>query len=303
MRGPYAFPRVQVIPEIGRASLRIDGVERVGYEFGDGTSRPFLYPLIGPSGANLTRLGHPNPIGHEHHKSIWFGHGNVGEIDFWQEQPNTDIKIRHRSVRVYQDGPDWGGLVADLDWWAHGRAVLRQELVIVIEPLGLDEFVVDLQSRFDTPDGIPVEFGKTNFGFMGLRVAKTMSETFGGGRLTDANGLRGENAIFGTSSRWVDYSGPSGPGKVEGICVMDHPSNPHHPTQWHVRGDGLIGASFNRESVDGVARGHSLCLSYRLLVHSGHAAANLLNPAWEHFARTQPLAIDHSSINKGPGLA
>ena len=39
MTGTYAFPRVQVIPQIGRASLCIDGVERVGYEFGEGTSR------------------------------------------------------------------------------------------------------------------------------------------------------------------------------------------------------------------------------------------------------------------------
>ena len=121
MTGSYKFPRVQVIPQIGRASLGIDGVERVGYEFGEGSARPFLFPLIGPSGNVLTRLGHPNPIGHEHHKSIWFGHASVGGINFWEERPNTDIRIRHRSVRLYQDGEDWGGLVADLDWWAHGR--------------------------------------------------------------------------------------------------------------------------------------------------------------------------------------
>ena len=44
MTGSYTFPRVQVIPQIGRASLCIDGVERVGYEFGEGASRPFLVP-------------------------------------------------------------------------------------------------------------------------------------------------------------------------------------------------------------------------------------------------------------------
>ena len=47
-----AFPRIQVIPQIGRASLCIDGAERVGYEFGEGAARPFLFPVIGPSGAS-----------------------------------------------------------------------------------------------------------------------------------------------------------------------------------------------------------------------------------------------------------
>jgi hypothetical protein len=295
MTGSFRFPRVQVIPQIGRASLAIDGVERLGYEFGDGTARPFLFPLIGPAGAGLTRLGHPNPIGHEHHKSIWFGHASVGGVNFWEERPNTDIRIRQRSIRLYQDGDAWGGLVADLDWWAHGRAIIRQELAVVIESRRDNQFTVDLQTRFDSPDGNPVELGKTNFGFLGVRVAKTISERFGGGRLSDANGSTGEAAIFGKPARWVDYSGPSAPGKVEGICVMDHPSNPHHPTPWHVRADGWIGASFNRESPHGVARDHPLTLRYRLLVHSGPAVAESLHSAWEFYAQTPAYAVDSSS--------
>jgi len=292
MTGSYAFPRVQVIPQIGRASFRIDGVERVGYEFGESASGPFLFPLVGPSGAVLTRLGHPIPIGHEHHKSVWFGHGSVAGINFWDERPNTDVRLRHRFVRLYHDGHDLGGLVAELDWWAQGRSILRQELTVVIEPGRFNGYAVDLQSRFESPDGSPVELGRTNFGFLGVQVAKTMSEQFGGGRLTDALGSRGEAAICGTARRWVDYSGPTAPGKVEGICVMDHPSNPNHPTRWHVGGDGWIGASFNGDSPHGVARDHALGLRYRLLVHSGHADADVLNPAWEAFALSPAYAFD-----------
>jgi Methane oxygenase PmoA len=303
MTGSYRFPRVQVIPQLGRASLAIDGIERVGYQFGEDTSRPFLFPLVGPSGAILTRLGHPNPIGHEHHKSIWFGHGSVGGINFWEERPNTDIRIRHRSVRLYHDGSNWGGMVAELDWWAHGRSVLRQELTIVLEPSPYNGYALDLQSRFDSPDGNPVEFGPTNLGFLGVRVAKTMSEQFGGGRLTDARGSRGEAVIVGGASQWVDYSGPSAPGKIEGICLMNHPSNPNSPSYWHVRGDGCMGASFNLQSNYGVARDHSLCLRYRLVVHSGHAEPEVLNPAWESFANTPAYVIASPGPNELAALA
>ena len=51
MKSSVSFPRVQAIPGIARASLCVDGVERAGYEFGEGGSRPFIFPLIGPSGA------------------------------------------------------------------------------------------------------------------------------------------------------------------------------------------------------------------------------------------------------------
>jgi hypothetical protein len=118
-----------------------------------------------------------------------------------------------------------------------------------------------------------------------------MSEEYGGGRLTDADGARGEAAIFGKPVRWVDYAGPVAPGKVAGICFMDHPSNPNYPVKWHVRRDGWMGASFNRDSTHGVALGHPLALRYRLLVHSGDAERAALDAAWEAFARTPAYSI------------
>ncbi len=291
MTGSPTFPRVQAIPEVGRASLRLDGVELAGYEFGEGGTRPYVFPLIGPSGTCVTRLGHPNPIGHEHHKSVWFGHQSVAGINFWEDQPSSDIRIRHRCVRLYHDGNRWGGLVADLDWWAQGRSLFHHELILVIEPISNGGFALDLQSRLDSSGGVPVELGKTNFGFLGVRVARTMSEQFGGGRLMDARGSVGERALFGEPNPWVDYSGPNAASKTEGICFMDHPSNPGHPVRWHVRADGWMGASFNRESAYGVAHGHPLVLRYRLLVHPGQPSHRDLGREWEVFAATPAYSI------------
>jgi hypothetical protein len=305
VKSPSDFPRVQAIPELDRASLRIDGVERAGYEFGQGRSRPFLFPILGPSGALLTRIGHPNPIGHEHHKSVWFGHEKVAGINFWAEPTHTDVQVRHERVVLYQDGPDWAGLVADLSWWAQGRAVLRQRLTIVIEPRGGGGFALDLQSRFEAA-GRPVELGRTNFGFLGVRVAKTMSEQFGDGRLINADGARGEPAIFGKPSRWVDYAGSAAAGRTEGICYMDHPDNPHHPTPWHVRRDGWMEAAFNLVSPFGVADGHPLDLRYRLLVHAGPADPAALDHAWQTFAQTPAYSVtpvrrqELAALHRGP---
>ncbi len=301
MNDRRSFPHVQVIPQVGRASLRWDGIERVGYEAGAGGPRPFLYPLLGPSGAALTRLGHPNPIGHEHHRSVWFGHQDVAGVNFWEEPSGKDTKIIHRRFRVFHDGADWGGIEAELDWWAGGVVVMTQRLIVVLEPGPDAGYHLDVQSEFDVPAaGGVVRLGRTNFGFLGVRVAKTMSEQFGGGRITSAEGREGEAAIFGRQSRWVDYSGPAAPGKIEGICYMDHPDNPRAPSHWHVRRDGWMCAAFNLAEPYGLARDHSLRLRYRLLVHQGSAGSADLASAWEQYARTP----SYSSVSaRGQELA
>lgn len=290
MNSSFAFPRNQAIPQQDQASLRIDGVERVAYGFGAGSPRPFLHPVIGASGAPLTRLGHPNPVGHEHHRSVWFGHQSVDGINFWEERQGTDVRLRHRRVRHYFDGPDRAGLVAEIDWWAQGLTRMRQQLTIAVEPRPDGGFALDLQSRFETPGG-PIELGRTNFGFLGVRVAKTLSERFGGGSLTDSEGRTGERAIFGQTARWVDYSGPSRVDRVEGICYLDHPENPHHPSHWHVRGDGWMEAAFNLAASYLLAPDHPLVLRYRLVIHDGPGTRERFEDEWSQFAATSPLAV------------
>lgn len=286
-----AFPRVRVIPEPSRASFRVGESERVGYNFGVGYPRPFLDPILGASGEPLTRMGHPNPVGHEHHRSAWFGHQSVAGLNFWEEKPGTDLAIVHRRVVAYEDG-DAGGLAADLEWRRGAGVVLKQQLILRLEapPDRGGEAFLDVQSRFESPDGTPVALGKTNFGFFGVRVAKTMSERFGGGRLTNAGGATGEPALFGKRSRWVDYSGPTGPRSVEGIAYLDHPTNPHHPTPWHVRADGWMVAAFNLEEGSGVAVGHPLDLRYRLYLHDGPAPGRIAQ-AWDEFKESKPIAL------------
>ena len=58
-----------------QVSLQIDGEERTRWHFDAKYPRPFFYPLIGPSGDTLTRMGHPGAQNHDHHRSVWWAHG------------------------------------------------------------------------------------------------------------------------------------------------------------------------------------------------------------------------------------
>ncbi|MCA8997307.1 MAG: PmoA family protein [Planctomycetaceae bacterium] len=284
------IPRCEAIPVPDHAfSLRVDGIERTRWHFAPTYPGPFFYPLLGPSGEPLTRMGHPGAQNHDHHRSVWFAHNKVMGIDFWSmNMPGT---IRQHLWYVLEDGDDACGMAVELHWLdGHDpRPLLKQELVAFLRPLDGGEYTLDLQSTF-RPTAAELELEMTNFGFFAIRVAKSLSGHFGGGTITGSSGKQGESELFGTPNAWMDYSGPvpvvqddgSRTDVVEGITCFDHPQNPNHPAKWHVREDGWMGPSVCRDSAILVQRDEPLVLRYLLHVHSGPVEP----------ARTNQLAAD-----------
>jgi hypothetical protein len=145
--------------------------------------------------------------------------------------------------------------------------------------------VMDLQ--FES-EGRPVTLGATPFGMVGVRMAKTIGVRDGGGRIRNSEGNlneQGPNGAFRKRARWVDYSGPIAPGVAEGITLLDHPSNPNHPSAFHVRDDGWMGASLTVHRPITIEPGKPLRLRYGLLVHRGVPEPDTLHRQWESFAR------------------
>jgi hypothetical protein len=294
---PYHIPRCQVIPQAAhQVKFTIDGIERLRWHFSPLYPRPFLYPLIGPGGAELTRMGHPGDWGHDHHRSIWFAHHVVGGVDFWTE--NTPARIRQKRWLAYQDG-DEAAMAVLLSWQdGNGRELLEQELLVIVsdqsEPplLAPEETLVELQATFRP--AAELLLGQSNFGFLAVRVAKSISAHFGGGQIRDSQGRRGEAEIFGKSAAWVDYSGPvPGPtlapdsrhhnvprddqgrdrwrreDALAGIACFDHPTNAGFPSKWHVREDGWMGPSVCRDGPRTITPATPLVLRYLLHAHGG----------------------------------
>lgn len=161
-------------------------------------------------------------------------------------------------------------MAARLGWFdGHDpKALLEEELIAAVRPGPDGETFVELQSAF-RPTAESLEFAKTNFGFLAVRVAKHISAQFGGGTLTNSEGATGEPAIFARRARWVDYSGPSPKGGSEGITYFDHPTNPNHPTKWHVREDGWMGAAVCLDGPVTTKKSAPLVLRYLLHAHTG----------------------------------
>jgi hypothetical protein len=263
------IPRCQALPlPDHQVAFEIDRIERLRWHFGPSYPRPFFYPLRGPSGTSLTRMGHPGAPDHDHHRSIWFAHYKVLGIDFWSER--TPARIRQKQWLCYQDSDAEASMAVTLGWYdGHDpKELMEQQLVVGVRPGPEGETFLELQSTF-TPTAESIELGKTNFGIFAVRVAKNISEHFGGGTLTSSAGATGERAIFGKPASWMDYSGPVSKIGIEGITYFDHPGNPGHPVKWHVREDGWMGASLCMDGPQTITRKKPLVVRYLLHAHRG----------------------------------
>lgn len=273
----FALKRCEVIPlPEHQVSLRIDGLEKARWHFGPQYPRPFIFPLTGPSGEPLTRMGHPGAENHDHHRSVWFAHNKLNGLDFWSEQGTGRIRQLH--WYRYRDGNEEAVMASKLGWFdGENHQIAEQDLIAALRPMEGGESALEIQIELRPAAGAgPVVMEKTNFGLFAVRVAATLSSYFGGGLITNSEGTVGEPAIFGKPARWMDYSGPvavgMGPSRhavTEGITYFDHPSNPRHPVNWHVREDGWMGAAFCLNEGHTIEPGQSLTLRYLLHTHAG----------------------------------
>ena len=281
---PKPVPRLQVVPQAyGQASFQRDGVEITRYHFGAELERPFLFPVVGPSGRSLTRMGDPrDPQGHSHHNSVWLSHVDVGGVDFWSDK-RLGI-VRHKRIVKYEDEGEKSYLVAENEWVdKDGKVLLNETRQVTVVLLEGKDWLLILDSTF-AAKGKPVTLGKTPFGFIGVRMAKTLGVNDGGGRIRNSEGGVNEKDIFWKKARWVDYSGPIETGRIEGITLFDQPGNPNHPSNFHVRNDGWMGASLTFEGPRDVTPDKPLHLRYGLYIHSDMKPPADIEEQWKRFA-------------------
>jgi len=278
-------PSLQVTPQpYAQAAIERDGQEIARYHFGDTLRRPFLYPVIGPAGRSLTRMGHPHdPVTHSHHNSVWISHQDVNGISFWAD--NGQGKIAHVKTLQYDDGPDAAVIDVENVWLGPDKKQIlkeRRRQEFIAQPNKQWLLVIDLLLQ---PASDEFTFGKTPFGLVGVRMAKSIGVKDGGGQIRNSAGGLNEKEILWKQATWVDYSGPITNDHQEGITLFDHPQNPNHPTYFHVREDGWMGTSLTYDAPRILKPGESLRLRYGLWIHAGVPTADEINGQYQAFRK------------------
>ncbi len=279
--------------------VKIDGKPFTEYLACSGT-KPILWPVIGPTGKPVTRAWPMNSDNaderqdHPHQRSIWFTHGNVNGIDFWDENPKKETRgtTKHLEFVTVESGPQ-AKVVSRNAWLGpDGKKVLEDERRLTF---GAEDGVrwIDYDITLRATEG-PVTFGDTKEGTMGVRTPASMKvDAKKGGRIVNAEGLTDKEA-WGKQSPWVDYVGPVD-GETVGIAFMNHPSSFRFPTYWHVRTYGLFAANpfgvgdFTQAEEGAGAytlpAGESITLKYRLLFHKGDTKEGKVAEAYEAYAK------------------
>jgi hypothetical protein len=241
-------------------------------------TRPYLYPIIGPTGAAMTR-NYPIVAGvageatdHRHHTSLWYAHGDVNGVDFWQ---------RHGRMTPVGDATIEGD---SLSFQFAMRSTAGETIGYCTT--GVRFGVTDTGSRFIdfAIELSPVEdreliFGDTKEGTMAIRTHPNLRLTRAPGaptgRAINSAGVTGKQ-VWGKRAAWVDYWGRVDDHTV-GVAILDHPDNPRYPTWWMARDYGLVAANpFGVSYFEDRPRGtgdltvtRPVTFRYRFLFHEG----------------------------------
>jgi hypothetical protein len=250
--------------------------------------KPYLHPVLTPSGHCLTRV---EPEDHPWHRGIWFTIKHVDGDNFWEEMPPYGV-LRH-------DGPpsvDGDTVSGALTWTRPDRetVAMTEHRSLAHVDLGGDAYGIDVEIVL-TPMADTV-LDRTEFttwggyGGLSLRGRPDWTDT----RLLLADSSEHQR-LLGVPSTWCDLSGTvdAASGATGGIAFLDHPGNPRHPVPWYgstraaTYGDegwsNFLNAAFLFHEPLGAPAGDPLRFRYRLAVHDGiwdHARAAAAYDQW-----------------------
>jgi len=293
-----------------RIDITINGQPFTSYYFDPEVAKPFLMPLRTASGAVVTRgfpelndvsKGDPKASSFEpHQRPLYFGHGDLDGLDFWQEpvfdrfyDDHGHQAYGHMVLKSVEEAASEGAAAK-----LRARFVLNDpNNRVIAEETQTFKFqgdgnirIVDCEFVLFATNG-PLNIGDTKEGTFGIRLAPELSAPLV--RMLNSNGAQGEKAIWGKSADWVDYSGTIG-GKPVGVAVFDSPLSFRHPTTWHARAYGLFAANPfglreftgdpNKDGSWTIPEGKSLTFRYRVLIHEGEFGAAQIGAAYRQYA-------------------
>jgi hypothetical protein len=319
-------PRVQVVSNESarRVDVTVDGKPFTSYIWPTTLKKPVLYPIRTAKGTLVTR-GYPleprkgERVDHPHHVGLWFNHGDVNGLDFWN---NSDAipadrhdkmgTIVHSKIVDAKSGSGQGELTVESDWHKPDGSTLLKERTRYVFGADATSRSID---RITTLTALSerVVFNDNKEGVIGMRVTraleqpatqpevftdasgkpsatKVLDNTGVTGEYTSSEGLKGD-AVWGTRGRWTMLTGTVESEPVT-LVMLDHPSNPGFPTYWHARGYGLFAANPMGEKVftDGkkelnvtIQPGKSIEFRHRILILSGQASAEAIERQYRAF--------------------
>lgn len=280
--GLYAQqPVVSAVQTGNRIDVTIGNQFFTSYHFAENEKYPFFYPVNGPlSGGSVTSLRNGE---YPHHSSLFFGCDRVNGGNYWQEglERGRIVSIGARIIEAKGEQV----VIEDECIWKRPNApspiIDRRKITISAPSKGIYQLDFDIEMEML----IDVTILKTNHSLFSARIDPDLSVKQGG-VMINSEGKEGEKATFGQGSPWIDCYGTRKTG-VEGITIMQHPSNKWYPSPWFTRDYGFISPTPMYWPEDDTStqlkKGEVIKLRYRVLVHAGDTKQAGIANAFERY--------------------
>lgn len=261
-----AQSKISAVKKGAKIDVTIDNLFFTSYLFSTDEKYPFFYPVNGPSGASVTSMRNGT---YPHHSSLFFGCDRVNGGNYWQEGLDRGQIVSLREDILENDGPRV--VIENECVWKRPGAVspVKDLRKITITAPSKELFQIDFEVTMEMLLDVTIE--KTNHSLFSGRIDPALAVT-NGGTMINAEGEKSEKGTFGKASAWIDCFGKRGD-KIEGMAIMQHPTNNWYPSPWFTRDYGFFSPTPMYWPADDKAtvlkKGDTIKLKYRVLVHSG----------------------------------
>ena len=292
-----------------KVDVMIGGKLFTSYQYPENQEKPFLFPIYAPNGSVVTR-GYPieprkgERVDHPHHIGLWFNHGNVNGLDFWNNssaipasRKDTYGHIAVQKILKAESGKT-GTLEVASNWDDNKGNTVMAENTKYIFSGDKTSRTVDHISTLTAANG-PVTITDNKEGLIAIRVdrafempsnesliftddkgnpttVKATDNTGVTGMYISSNGKKGD-AVWGTRNEWIILTGMKDNTTIS-MAIFDNPKNPGFPAYAHARGYGLFAMnnlgqnsydSKQEKKIYNLAKGESITLYHRFYIQSG----------------------------------
>jgi len=266
-----------------KINVTIDNRFFTSYIFSDDEKYPFFYPVNGPvSGGSVTSMRNGE---YPHHSSLFFGCDMVNGGNYWQEGLERG-RIISVNAEVNKQGGDTAIITNECIWSRPGaESPVKDSRTIIITSPSATVRQIDFNISLEILNDVTIK--KTNHSLFSARIAADLSVK-NGGIMINAEGMKSEKDTFGKRSAWMDYYGKRGD-SVEGLAIMQHPSNPLYPSPWFTRDYGFISPTPMYWPENGseifIEKGTVINLRYRVIIHSGDERQAKIAESFEKYIK------------------
>jgi hypothetical protein len=261
-----AQPKITAEQVGDKIEFRVNGNLFTSYIISEFEKYPFFFPVNGPSNATVTSIRNAN---YPHHSSLFFGCDKVNGGNYWQEGLERGQIISLRAD-IIETGGEKAVVENECIWKRPGAdAPIKDKRKITVTVPSPGKFQIDFDVVMEML--LDVTIDKTNHSLFSGRMDPDLAVT-NGGTMINAEGETGEKGTFGKRSAWIDYYGER-MGKMEGMAILQHPSNEWFPAPWFTRDYGFFSPTpmywpENDKNIT-LKKGEKINLRYRVIVHSG----------------------------------